>query len=131
MSKRKKDDELSWKTDPLENTPPVRGSGSFLRDRGYADPTETKIKFDLVSLIRAIVESRKLRQVDVVGLVARYAPGTGISQPDISRILRGNVSGYSESRLIVILAALGNDISIVVRPTKGHGRISVDEVAVA
>jgi len=129
MSKRKQDDELNWKFDPLENTPPVRGSGSFLKDRGYADPTETRIKFDLVSLIRTIVESRKLRQVDVVGMVAQYAPATGISQPDISRILRGNVSGYSESRLIVILAALGNDISIAVRPTKGRGRISVDEVA--
>lgn len=107
MSKgRKKDDELSWKTDPLENTPPARGSGSFLKDRGYADPTQTRIKFDLVSRIRAIVESRKLRPVDVVGLVARYAPGAGISPPDISRILRGNVSSYSESRLIVILASV-------------------------
>lgn len=131
MSRRKKDDEPSWKTDPLENTPPVRGSGSFLQDRGYTDPTETRINFDLVSLIRAMVESRKLRQVDVADLVARYAPGTGISQPDVSRILRGNVKGYSESRLFVILAALGNDVSIVVRPTKGHGRISVDDVAAA
>jgi hypothetical protein len=57
----------------------------------------------------------------------RYAPWTGISQPDISRILRGNVKGYSETRLIVILAALGNNVSIIVEPTKGHGHISVCE----
>jgi predicted XRE-type DNA-binding protein len=114
-----------WRKDPLENTPPVRGSGNFLKDRGYSDPTETRIKFDLVNVIRVIVEAKNLRQIDVVALVGRYAPGAGISQPDISRILRGNVNGYSESRLIVILAALSNNVSIVVEPTKGHGRICV------
>jgi predicted XRE-type DNA-binding protein len=129
MSKKAHDE--NWKNDPLENTPPVRGSGNFLKDRGYSDPTETRIKFDLVSFIRTIVESKKLRQVDVVTMVGRYAPGAGVSQPDISRILRGNVNGYSESRLIVILAALGNNVSIVVQPTRGHGRISVREGAVA
>jgi len=120
-----------WRKDPLEDTPPGRGSGNFLKDRGYADPTETRIKFDLVNIIRAVVEVKKLRQIDVVSLVGRYAPGAGISQPDISRILRGNVNGYSESRLIVILAALGNNVSIVVEPTKNHGRISVREQAAA
>jgi predicted XRE-type DNA-binding protein len=130
MNKRAGGDK-DWKNDPLENTPPVRGSGNFLKDRGYADPTETRIKFDLVTLIRAIVESKKLRQVDVVTLVGRYAPGAGVSQPDISRIPHGNASGYSESRLIVILAALGNNVSIVVEPTKGHGHITVRERAAA
>jgi len=130
MSKRAGADK-DWKNDPLENTPPVRGSGSFLKDRGYADPTETRIKFDLVTLIRTIVEAKKLRQVDVVALVGRYSPSAGVSQPDISRILRGNVNGYSESRLIVILAALGNNVSIVVEPTKGNGHITVRERAVA
>ena len=130
MSKKTERDK-DWKSDPLENTPPVRGSGNFLKDRGYSDPTETRIKFDLVNLIRVIIESKKLRQIDVVALVGRYAPGAGISQPDISRILRGNVIGYSESRLIVILAALGNNVSIVVEPMKGHGHISVRERAAA
>jgi predicted XRE-type DNA-binding protein len=130
MSKKTARDK-DWKSDPLENTPPVRGSGNFLKDRGYSDPTETRIKFDLVTLIRAIVESKKLKQIDVAALVGRYTPGAGISQPDISRILRGNVNGYSESRLIVILAALGNNVSIVVEPTKGYGHISVRERAAA
>jgi predicted XRE-type DNA-binding protein len=124
---RKNARDKDWKKDPLENTPPVRGSGNFLKDRGYSDPTETRIKFDLVSVMRAIVEAKNLRQIDVVALVGRYAPWTGISQPDISRILRGNVNGYSETRLIVILAALGNNVSIIVEPTKGHGHISVCE----
>lgn len=31
-------------TDPLEKTPPVWGSGEFLRDRGYPNPLEAKEK---------------------------------------------------------------------------------------
>jgi len=120
----------NWRKDPLENTPPVRGSGSFLKDRGYPDPTETRIKFDLVGVIRDIVEMKSLRQVDIVAQVNRYDPKAGISQPDISRILRGNVKGYSESRLMVILAALGNNVSIVVEPSKGQGRIEVREPSI-
>jgi predicted XRE-type DNA-binding protein len=129
VSKKARDQD--WKNDPLENTPPVRRSGNFLKDRGYPDPTETRIKFDLCSLIRTVVESKGLRQVDVATMVGRYAPGAGVSQPDISRLLRGNVNGYSESRLIVILAALGNNVSIVVQPTRGQGRISLQDAAAA
>src|ERR1700722_10767017 len=111
MSKKTERDK-DWKSDPLENTPPVRGSGNFLKDRGYSDPTETRIKFDLVNLIRVIIESKKLRQIDVVALVGRYAPGAGMSKPDLSRIL-------------------GNNVSIIVEPPKGHGHISVRERAAA
>jgi predicted XRE-type DNA-binding protein len=129
MSKKVLDND--WRRDPLENTPPFRASGNFLKDRGYSDPTEARIKFDLVNIIRAVVEAKRLRQIDVVSHVSRYAPAAGISQPDISRILRGNVNGYSESRLIVILAALCNNVSIIVEPSKSHGHISVCERAAA
>jgi len=127
--KAKKQQVPDWKNDPLEKTPPVRGSGNFLKDRGYPDSTETRIKFDLVNVIRDIVEAKHLKQRDLVSLISKYDPKAGVSQPDISRILRGNVKGYSESRLMVILAALGNNISIVVEPSKGHGEISVREHA--
>lgn len=117
----------NWKDDPLENTPPVRGSGSFLRDRGYPDPTQTKIKFDLVCMIRNVVELKQLRQIDVVARVNEFERNPTLTQPDVSRILRGNVKGYSESRLMIILAALGNDVSIVINPVEGHGHIRVSE----
>src|SRR4051794_39082973 len=98
----------NWKDDSLENTPPVRGSGDFLKDHGYPDSVETRIKFGLVDAIRETVEAKKPRQVDIVKTVNDYVRAIGISQPDVSRILRGNVKGYSESRLMTILAALGN-----------------------
>jgi hypothetical protein len=37
MSKKARDKD--WRKDPLENTPPVSGSGNFLKDRGYSNPT--------------------------------------------------------------------------------------------
>ena len=117
----------NWRDDPLENTPPVRGSGEFLKDRGYSDPTQTKLKFDLVNLIRNAAEAKHLKQAQVVAIVNKYDRNATLSQPDVSRILRGNVKGYSESRLMSILAALGNNVSIVVEPVKGQGQISVRE----
>lgn len=119
--------EEDWRNDPLENTPPVRGSGEFLKDRGYPNPTETRIKFDLVSVLRELVEAKSLTQTDIVERVSSFDPSAGVSQPDISRILRGNVKGYSEARLLTILAALGNNVSIVVEPSVGQGKISVRE----
>jgi len=115
---------------PPKNTVPVRASGNLLDDRGYSSRTETRLRFDLAGLIRAVIESRALRQIDVASLVAHYAPGAGISQGDVSRIVRGNLDGYSVLRLIVILAALGNDVSIVVQPAGKRGRISVLDGAV-
>jgi len=117
----------NWRDDPLENTPPVRGSGSFLKDRGYPDPTQTKLKFELVCLIRDAIEAKNLRQTDVVRIVNRFDRNITLSQPDVSRIIRGNVKGYSESRLMAILAALGNDVSIEIKPVKGPGHIFVSE----
>jgi len=118
----------SWRDDPLEYTPPVRGSGNFLRDQGYPNPIETKIKFALVNAIRQAFEVKKLRQVDVVRLVEEFDPAAGISQPDVSRILRGNVKNYSDARLMVVALALGNDLELVVQPVaKRPGRLAVRE----
>jgi hypothetical protein len=51
----------------LENTPPVRGSGNFLKDRGYSDPTETRIcdpdgnSYEITTYDYAEVASHKTR----------------------------------------------------------------------
>jgi len=120
--------QTDWRNDPLENTPPVRGSGDFLRDRGYPDPVETRIKFELVERIRSAVEAKGLRQVDVAKLVAGaagYGDESSFTQPDVSRILNGNVKGYSVTRLLSILMVLGSNIFIDIVPAVGPGQIVV------
>ena len=43
------------------------------------------------------------------------ASRTGLSQPDVSRLLRGDFSEYSLERLFRLLTTLGRDIDIVIR----------------
>jgi predicted XRE-type DNA-binding protein len=120
--------QADWRSDPLENTPPVRGSGEFLKDRGYPDPVETRIKFELVERIRSTVETKGLRQVDVAKLVSGaggYGEENSFTQPDVSRILNGNVKGYSVTRLLSILMVLGSNIFIDIVPAAGPGQIVV------
>jgi predicted XRE-type DNA-binding protein len=88
-----------------ENTAPVHGSGDFLRDMGYEDPEEMRVKIALANTIALTIEDRKLKQADAAKI-------TGLAQPDISRIVNGVVKDYSVFRLMRVLTALGKDISI-------------------
>lgn len=42
---------------------------------------------------------------------------TGLTQPKLSSVLRGQLRGVSERRLLDCLTALGHDVKIVVTPT--------------
>ncbi|WP_379962297.1 XRE family transcriptional regulator [Dongia sedimenti] len=116
----------SWKDDPLENGQPVRGKLSFLDERGYSDPKEMRIKFELVSLLRTFTESKNLTPEAVLHVLQSHDDTLEIGAIDISRILRGNVVTYSLSILMTVLTALGHDISIVVQSTKGTGQIRLN-----
>jgi len=84
---------------------PIVGSGDFLRDRGYLDPDEMRLKFALANEIALIVEERSLRQAEV-------AKVTELSQSDVSRIVNGIVKDYSVYRLMRIVTKLGKNVSI-------------------
>lgn len=81
------------------------GSGNYLKDRGYADPAEARIKFLLSNEIALAIEDRALSQTLAAEL-------TGLKQPDISRIANGVVSEYSVWRLMRTLSLLGKDVII-------------------
>ncbi len=96
----------------------VVGSGDYLRDRGYVDPAETRAKFFIANQIAVAIEEKGLSQ-------ATAAVITGLKQPDVSRIVNGNVKEYSVWRLMTTLKALGYDIAIEVqRLPEGSGHIS-------
>jgi predicted XRE-type DNA-binding protein len=81
------------------------GSGNYLKDRGYADPAEMRVKFLLSNEIALAIEDKALSQKDAANL-------TCLKQPDISRIANGNVGDYSVWRLMRTLSLLGKDIVI-------------------
>ncbi len=86
----------------------VVGGGNDLKERGYSDPVETRAKFFLANQIAIAVEEMGLSQ-------SAAAEMTGLKQPDVSRIVNGNVKEYSIWRLTTTLAALGFDIAIDLR----------------
>jgi predicted XRE-type DNA-binding protein len=67
------------------------------------------VKAQLVRKVTALMRERGLKQIEAAGLF-------GVKQPDVSRLLAGNVSQFSIERLLRFLVALGQDVQIVVRP---------------
>ena len=87
------------------------GSGNVFKDLGHPDPETHLLKAELVTRIDDIIRGRGLKQVEAAKLL-------GLSQPDVSRLLRGNFRDYSVERLLRLLTALGRDVQINIR--KSH-----------
>lgn len=85
-----------------------RGSGNVFADLGLPDADAHLLKAGLVTRIDAIIRQRGLTQTQAARLL-------GLSQPDVSRLLRGDFREYSLERLLRLLTALGPDVDIVVR----------------
>lgn len=85
-----------------------RGSTNVFADLGYANAEEMLAKAQLVSRISDLIKQRRLKQGDAATLL-------GIDQPNVSRLLRGQLSGFSYERLLKFLNVLGCDIEIVVK----------------
>ena len=86
----------------------------------YPDAEIHLLKAELVTRIDRIIRQRRLKQVEAAALL-------GLSQPDVSRLLRGNFREYSVERLLRLLTALGHDVEIVIHEpdSQRHGRLSV------
>jgi predicted XRE-type DNA-binding protein len=95
-----------------DDTSIQRGSQNLFADLGYADAETHLLKAGLVTRIRDIIGEQKLTQTDA-------AKRMGLSQPDVSRLLRGQFREVSVERLMRMLTKLGFDVDIVVR---GSGR---------
>ncbi|MCY4241986.1 MAG: helix-turn-helix transcriptional regulator, partial [Rhodobacter sp.] len=103
-----------------------RGIGNVFADLGFPDADAHLVKAELVSRIDDIVRDRGITQTEAARLL-------GLSQPDVSRLLRGDFREYSLERLFRLLTALGRDIDIVVRQPRpaagGRLRIAAAEPA--
>ncbi|MEO5338764.1 MAG: helix-turn-helix domain-containing protein [Magnetospirillum sp. WYHS-4] len=98
-----------------------KGSGNVFADLGRPDAETHLLKAKLVTQIDGIIRSRRLTQ-------AKAAEVMGLSQPDVSRLLRGYFKDYSVERLLRLLLVLGRDVDIVVRKQRSHrpGRLTVE-----
>ena len=86
----------------------TRGTGNVFADLGYADADAHLLKAELVRRLQHRIDARKLTQMQAAKLLR-------VSQPDVSRILRGHFREFSVERLMRFLTALGCEVDIVVR----------------
>jgi predicted XRE-type DNA-binding protein len=97
------------------------GSGNVFADVGLPNAEERLAKADLAIRISETIRARRLTQT-------RAAQILKIDQPKVSRLLRGQLSGFSTERLMHFLTLLGRDIEITVRPaprSRKHGHLRV------
>ena len=96
-------------------------TGNVFADLGLRDADAHLVKAELVSRIDAIVRQRGITQTECARLV-------GLSQPDVSRLLRGDFREYSLERLFRLLTTFGRDIDIVIRQpgsVAGGGKLRI------
>ena len=89
------------------------GSANLFADLGFPDPGTHLFKAQLVARIKEAMDRRGMTQVAA-------AKAAGVSQPDISRILRGQFRDVSVERIMRILTRLGCEVDVIVRP-QGSG----------
>ncbi|MYG80723.1 MAG: XRE family transcriptional regulator [Gemmatimonadetes bacterium] len=110
----------------VTDTAQTSGSGDAFVDGGIADGDAHIVKADLVARIDAIVRQRGMTQSEAGRLL-------GLSQPAVSRLLRGDFRNHSLERLLRILTTLGRDIDIVIRQprsrTGGKLRVAASDAA--
>src|SRR5215813_1936498 len=87
----------------------IRSSGNVFADLGLPDADSRLLKARVLAVINDTIESQGL------GSQKAVADVLGIAQPDVSKLLRGRLSGFSLERLLDFASALGNDIDINVR----------------
>ena len=98
-----------------------KGSGNVFADIGFANDQEMLVKANLALKISEIITQRRLTQIEAAAVL-------GIPQPKLSKLLRGQFHGVSETKMLECLNKLGRDIQIVVRKAirdKRIGRTSV------
>lgn len=99
------------------------GSGNVFVDLGFEDSEERLLKAKLASKIAQLIEEKGWTQ-------AQTAARTALDQPKVSRLLRGQLSGFSADRLFVVLNRLGHNVEVRISakeraPEKSHTRVMI------
>jgi predicted XRE-type DNA-binding protein len=95
------------------NTTIRHGTNNIFADLGFSDPDTHLLKAQLVSRMSDILRDRNLTQTEAGRIM-------GISQPDVSRMLRGQFRDLSVERIMRMLTRLGCEVDIVVKPQGSH-----------
>lgn len=96
-------------------------TGNVYADLGHKDADEMLVKAQLATKIGEIIKARKWTQQEASVVL-------GLTQPKLSKMLRGQFRGISEAKMLDCLVRLGRDVQIVVGPARRSvtaGRVAV------
>lgn len=96
-------------------------TGNVYADLGHKNADEMLVKAQLATKIGEIIRARKWTQQQASNVL-------GLTQPKLSKMLRGQFRGISEAKMLDCLARLGRDVQIVVGP--GRRRVAAGRIAV-
>jgi predicted XRE-type DNA-binding protein len=83
-------------------------SGNVYVDLGDSQADEMLVKARLAFKIGEIIKQRQLTQVEAADLL-------GLTQLKLSGLLRGQLRGVSQSKMLICLNRLGRDAQIAIR----------------
>jgi len=89
-----------------------QGDDNLFADLGLPDAEAHYVKAQIVSELYRLVRGHKLTQAKAGALM-------GVSQPEVSRLFKGNFREYSVERLMAFLTAFDRDVEIISRPRSG------------
>lgn len=98
-----------------------KSSGNVYADLASTDADEMLVKAQLATKIGEIIQTRKWSQQQAADVL-------NMPQSKLSKMLRGQFRGISESKMLDCLARLGREVKIVVGParrTSDAGYVSV------
>jgi predicted XRE-type DNA-binding protein len=104
----------------MNEMPVQKGSENVYVDLDYHDSEDMLVKAQLVTKIADVIRQRGLTQEGAAKVL-------GLTQPKISKLLKGQFRGISERRLLRCLTQLGRDVEIVIKPAARPrgGRLTV------
>jgi predicted XRE-type DNA-binding protein len=101
----------------------TRGTSNIFADLGLADAGERQTKTRLAVALNRIIKDQGLKQIDASRLL-------GVPQPKVSALVNYRLDGFSVEKLMEFIVALGRDVEIIVRPSRGDfARVLVLEAA--
>lgn len=89
-----------------------RADDNIYADLGVSNPAEMDAKASLVMAIKDEIVASALSQQKAAEII-------GMTQPELSNVLRGRFRGVSQERLLNALRALGHPIRIVIGARSG------------
>ena len=101
----------------------IEGVGNVFDDLGMPDAAAELVKEQLMFQIAKRIKALGLTQTAA-------AARLGISQPDVSRLMKRRPTGFSTDRLLALLTALDIDVDIVLRPASApahSAKVSIRE----